>query len=108
VLTITTYLTARPAPGELLLELEAIARDPGLPAPADARLREPGAPRVHEGNSQAIDHLLVSSVLLEALQVVDVVHRNAEYPEVMKNPDGTTVHRASDHDPLVAIFAVPD
>jgi predicted extracellular nuclease len=61
---------------------------------------------VHEGNSQAIDHILVSNVLLEAVEVVDAVHLHAEYPWVMTEPDGTVVERASDHDPLVAVFAI--
>lgn len=51
-----------------------------------------------EGNSQAIDHLLVSPALAERLVPggFDVVHVNAEYREP-----------ASDHDPQVARFFIP-
>jgi predicted extracellular nuclease len=48
---------------------------------------------VYEGNSQTLDHLLVSSGLLSAKTGFDVVHVNAEF-----------LDQASDHDPSVARF----
>ncbi|MEB3883574.1 choice-of-anchor I family protein [Lyngbya sp. CCY1209] len=45
---------------------------------------------IFDGNSQALDHILVSNHLADSTQV-DAVHLNAEFP----NP-------ASDHDPMVA------
>lgn len=45
-----------------------------------------------EGNSQVLDHVLVSASLAPVSQV-DVVHLNAEYP---------AANRLSDHDPVVA------
>ncbi|RYF75829.1 MAG: hypothetical protein EOO39_06390, partial [Cytophagaceae bacterium] len=48
-----------------------------------------------EGNSQTIDHILVSNNLLNKLDQYDVVHINAEFV----NPD-------SDHDPSVARFTL--
>ena len=48
---------------------------------------------VYEGNSQTLDHLLVSSGLLSAKTGFDVVHVNAEFFD-----------QASDHDPSVARF----
>ncbi|WP_375444613.1 cellulose binding domain-containing protein [uncultured Fibrella sp.] len=48
-----------------------------------------------EGNSQTIDHILVSNNLLSKLDQYDVVHINAEFT----NPD-------SDHDPSVARFTL--
>jgi predicted extracellular nuclease len=48
---------------------------------------------VYEGNSQTLDHLLVSSALLSAKTGFDVVHVNAEF-----------LDQASDHDPSVARF----
>ncbi|MBC7172829.1 MAG: endonuclease/exonuclease/phosphatase family protein, partial [Polyangiaceae bacterium] len=48
---------------------------------------------VYQGASQALDHILVSARLREALVGFDVVHMNAEF-----------VIRASDHDPWVARF----
>jgi predicted extracellular nuclease len=51
---------------------------------------------VFDGNSQALDHILVSRSLFAALVKFDVVHINAEF-----------VEQASDHDPTVAIFRLP-
>lgn len=51
---------------------------------------------VFDGNSQALDHLLVSASLFDALVKFDVVHINAEF-----------VEQASDHDPPLAIFRLP-
>jgi predicted extracellular nuclease len=51
---------------------------------------------VFEGNSQALDHIMVSSALLNASAEYDVVHVNAEY-----------VNQTSDHDPGVARFFLP-
>ncbi|MEZ0485144.1 cellulose binding domain-containing protein [Fibrella aquatica] len=50
---------------------------------------------IFEGNSQAIDHILVSNNLLSKLDQYDVVHINAEFID----PD-------SDHDPSVARFNI--
>jgi predicted extracellular nuclease len=49
-----------------------------------------------EGNSEVLDHIMVSPHLA-ASSLVDVVHINAEYPQA---------NRQSDHDPLVASFAI--
>ena len=49
-----------------------------------------------EGNSQAIDHILVSGGLFGKLNGYDVVHVNAEF-----------VDQDSDHDPSVARFDLP-
>jgi endonuclease/exonuclease/phosphatase family metal-dependent hydrolase len=46
-----------------------------------------------QGNAQALDHMLASDSLLDALQAVDVVHYNAEFAEQL-----------SDHDPVLAGF----
>jgi predicted extracellular nuclease len=51
---------------------------------------------VFEGNSQTLDHILVTSSLLNALVTFDVVHINAEF-----------AGHASDHDATVAIFRLP-
>ncbi len=50
---------------------------------------------IFDGNSQALDHVLVSSNLLP-LSEVDRVHINADFP---------TDQRGSDHDPVVARFS---
>ena len=51
---------------------------------------------VFEGNSQALDHIMASSALLNASTQYDVVHVNAEY-----------ANQTSDHDPEVARFFLP-
>jgi predicted extracellular nuclease len=53
---------------------------------------------VYEGNSQALDQVLVSQELADALITdgFDVVHVNAEFAD-----------QASDHDPQVARFLLP-
>ena len=50
---------------------------------------------VYEGNSQTLDHLLVSAGLLSLKTGFDVVHVNAEFFD-----------QASDHDPSVARFSI--
>jgi hypothetical protein len=55
--------------------------------------------QVFEGNSQALDHLLVSAnLMLGAAPVYDVVHVGAEFPQAVQT---------SDHDPQVARFDLP-
>ena len=51
---------------------------------------------IFQGNSQQLDHILVSNNLLGA--AVDVVHVNSEFP--------ATDSRASDHDPVLARVSV--
>ncbi|NEQ34384.1 MAG: hypothetical protein F6K04_25935 [Leptolyngbya sp. SIO4C5] len=50
---------------------------------------------IFQGNSQSLDHILVSDALLGGSQF-DIVHVNVEFAE--------TPGRASDHDPLLARF----
>jgi hypothetical protein len=50
---------------------------------------------VFEGNSQTLDHILVSDNLLAANAELDVLHINAEFAD-----------QASDHDPSVARFTL--
>ncbi|HEY5670915.1 MAG TPA: endonuclease/exonuclease/phosphatase family protein, partial [Anaerolineales bacterium] len=52
---------------------------------------------IFEGNSQALDHILVSDNLLQtSLDEVDIVHLNAEFAEAT---------RPTDHDPVMARFS---
>ena len=51
---------------------------------------------VYEGNSQALDHILVSSALAERPLAYDSVHINSEF-----------VDQASDHDPQLLIVSLP-
>jgi uncharacterized protein len=51
---------------------------------------------IYDGNSQALDHILVSHGLSTGLVSFEILHLNAEFD---------SASRFSDHDPLVAIFA---
>ena len=50
---------------------------------------------VYEGNSQVLDHILVTKPLENWLSGVDIVHMNAEF---------LASQRTSDHDPVLAYF----
>jgi predicted extracellular nuclease len=58
---------------------------------------------LYDGNSQALDHMLVSPALYELFAAVDVLHFNASYPDSLGD-DASTPLRASDHDPLEGRF----
>jgi len=58
---------------------------------------------VYDGNSQVLDHMLVSPALLDLLVGVDILHFNAGYPDAL-GEDPTTPLRASDHDALEGRF----
>jgi predicted extracellular nuclease len=49
----------------------------------------------YEGNSQVLDHILVSPALARHDPAIEIVHVNADYP---------ASERASDHDPVLARF----
>jgi len=51
-----------------------------------------------QGNSQSLDHIIVSDNLADTA-AFDIVHANSEFAD--------TPTRASDHDPIVASFAIP-
>ncbi|MEB3220005.1 MAG: choice-of-anchor I family protein, partial [Nostocales cyanobacterium 94392] len=53
---------------------------------------------IFQGNSQSLDHILVSDKLTGKAEF-DIVHLNSEFAE--------TTQRASDHDPLVASLSIP-
>ena len=58
---------------------------------------------VFDGNSQVLDHMLVSPALYDLFVAVDALHFNASFPsDLGANP--TTTLRASDHDPLEGRF----
>jgi predicted extracellular nuclease len=58
---------------------------------------------VFDGNSQVLDHMLVSPILLEANVAVDFLHFNASFQDGLEADPSTTI-RASDHDPLEGRF----
>lgn len=69
-------------------------------------LREDEAERftyIYQGNSQILDHILVSPALLDQLAAVDILHFDASYPDKLER-DPSTHLRASDHDAVEARF----
>jgi uncharacterized protein len=59
---------------------------------------------VFEGQAQTLDHQFVTGVLEDELELARVAHVNADWPaEHADGPRG-----ASDHDPLVARYAIPE
>jgi uncharacterized protein len=50
---------------------------------------------IYDGNSQVLDHILVSNALSDDLVSMDVLHLNSEFD---------SASRFSDHDPVMAIF----
>jgi hypothetical protein len=53
---------------------------------------------MYEGKSEALDHILLTGSLMGAEPKIDVVHVNAEFLED---------ERPTDHDPVLAWFALP-
>jgi predicted extracellular nuclease len=58
---------------------------------------------VFDGNSQVLDHMLVSPALLSHVVGADILHFNAGFPGVL-GEDASTPLRASDHDPVEGRF----
>lgn len=61
---------------------------------------------IFDGNSQVLDHILVSPALLGRLRGIDMIHLNASFPASLAD-DPEVAHRSSDHDPVEARFAFP-
>ena len=58
---------------------------------------------IFDGNSQVLDHMLVSPALLNHVVGADILHFNAGFPGVL-GEDARTPLRASDHDPVEGRF----
>ena len=58
---------------------------------------------IYKGNSQLLDHMLLSPALLTHLVDVEINHINACYPQVLST-DKATLIRSSDHDPIKAVL----
>lgn len=58
---------------------------------------------VFDGNSQVLDHMLVSPALYDLFVAVDVLHFNAGFLDAL-GEDASTSLRAADHDPLEGRF----
>jgi hypothetical protein len=59
---------------------------------------------IYQGESETLDHVLVTPSLYALTQRVDVLHTNADYPP--HDPDDWSPQRVSDHDPLVVVFSL--
>jgi predicted extracellular nuclease len=57
---------------------------------------------IYLGESETLDHILVTPALYEKLRRVEVLHVNADYP--LPLPGDLSARHVSDHDPLVAVF----
>ena len=71
-------------------------------------MQTPAAERftfVFDGNSQVLDHMLVSSSLLAELSAVRIMHFNTPFPASLED-DVTTALVSSDHDPILARFGL--
>ena len=78
----------------------------GGPLLSNLVLREKPAERwtfVFEGNSQVLDHMLVSSSLLERFVAADILHINSSWPASLGLDPATPLH-AADHDPVEGRF----
>lgn len=60
---------------------------------------------VFDGNSQVLDHTLVSPAMLGMVAGVDFLHFNAGFAAAIGDDVSTTI-RAADHDPLEARFTI--
>lgn len=59
---------------------------------------------IYQGVSQTLDHILVTPLLMGVLQRVEVLHTNADFPP--PDPGDDSPQRKSDHDPVIATFAL--
>jgi predicted extracellular nuclease len=60
---------------------------------------------VYQGVSQVLDHILVTGDLMDLLVGVDILHTNADY--VLPPLGDETPQHKSDHDAVIAKFALP-
>ena len=77
-------------------------RDAGLKHVLDFLPADQRYTYIFQGDSQVLDHILVTPNLYELLQDVVILHVNADFPPPI--PDDPSPIRKSDHDPIIAIF----
>ena len=58
---------------------------------------------IFQGDSETLDHILMTSSLYDRVSRVEVLHVNADYPPPI--PEDPSARRSSDHDPLVVIVS---
>ena len=62
---------------------------------------------IYQGTSQILDHILASPAMLTWLDSMSPMHYNADFPYYPYSSNDSVVWRTSDHDPVVATFALP-
>ncbi|MFQ6102543.1 MAG: lamin tail domain-containing protein, partial [Anaerolineae bacterium] len=58
---------------------------------------------IYEGESETLDHILLTPSLYAHLVRVEALHIDADYPPPI--PDDASARRVSDHDPVIAVFS---
>jgi predicted extracellular nuclease len=79
-------------------------RDAGLEHTYDTLHDKDRYNYIYQGESQVLDHVLVTSSLMELLESVYILHVNADFP--LQAPDDVSSIRKSDHDPVVVVFSL--
>jgi uncharacterized repeat protein (TIGR01451 family) len=59
---------------------------------------------IYQGESQVLDHILITSSLMDYLRKVTIYHANADYPLPLPG-DQSSIHE-SDHDPVIITFGL--
>ena len=62
---------------------------------------------IFDGNSQVLDHILISETLRKHTTGFGYARINADHPEILRN-DPARFERFSDHDPAIAFFTMDD
>lgn len=81
-----------------------ILRDGGMVHVLDLLPPELRYTYIFEGESQVLDHILITESFLNLLNRVEILHVNADFP--LPNVDDTSPWHKSDHDPVVATFTI--
>mgnify|MGYP002387573141 FL=1 len=59
---------------------------------------------IYQGDSQVLDHILITAAFVDLLERVEILHVNADFP-LSPADDGTPWHK-SDHDPVIVTFTI--
>ncbi len=81
-------------------------RQAGLHHVMDGKSPEERYTYIYQGETQTLDHMLISPDLVDRLTLVQVLHLDADYPPPPK--EDTSPIRKSDHDPVIAEFRWQD
>jgi predicted extracellular nuclease len=77
-------------------------RDAGLSHALDILPDDERYDYIFQGESQVLDHILVTSNLFDLLKETRILHVNADFPPPAV--EDASAERKSDHDPIIAIF----